>query len=341
MKTFVTFTFLTFFTGFLTTKAQFSGNYGPTNWTTTTPGPSNGTVNTANAPDYIILNGSNGGGGLNVITDFTIAASESGTWGFDWEYHSNDETPFADPAYVLVNGIATQLSNNGGAFDQSGSYSVPVSNGDIIGFRVKALDNCCGNATLKILNFVAPSSGATLPVKLASFTGMVMGNKQIKLDWITAVETNSNRFEIERSTDGHKFEKIGTIAAVGNTNQTHKYSFNDFSPTDGTNYYRLKQVDNDELTTYSKVVSLKYTNSGKMSVYPNPARDFININIGQINTSGKEFIKLYNVNGKLLESRQVTLPSSNNIKWDVSHLTSGTYYFKVGNNAELLNFIKN
>ncbi len=345
MKTNLTFTLLALLlAGFTNIKAQFSGNYAPANWTTTAPFPSNGTVNTLDAPNSITLNGSNGGGGINVDINYTINAVQSGLFSFDWQYHQNDDAfdPFTDMSYVLVNGFPTALNNtNFNNLNQAGSYSTFVNAGNSIGFRVRAVDNCCGNATLKILNFLAPGGGVILSVKLTSFTGTLMSNKQIKLDWSTDLETNSNRFEVERSTDSYKFEKIGIIAAAGNTNQTRKYAFTDFSPTDGTNYYRLKQVDNDEFTTYSKVITVKCNNTGKMSIYPNPAINTININTGLTAAAGKEFIKLYNVNGKLLESRQVSIQPANNIKWDVSHLTSGTYYFKVGNSPELLNFIKN
>ena len=337
MKTFTLITFVCICA--LTTKAQFSGDYATGNWTTTTAFPSNGTINTAGAPGSIIVNGSNGGGPGAADTDFTIVAIASGAWSFDWNYQSNDEAPNFDPAFVLINGVATQLSDNGGSQNQSNTYVGIAAINDVIGFRVRATDNGGGNATLTISSFAAP--GGVLPIKLSSFNARAAG-KQIQLDWATASETNNDRFEIERSADGKKFEKIGTVKSSGNSDQIQQYSFNDIAPLNNNNYYRLHQIDKDDASAYSKIAMVKFETAARITAYPNPAKEVITINIGTVSTSQKENISLFSIQGKLLESRKVSLQTAvnNTVQWNVSGLASGQYYFKIGNAATPVPFIK-
>jgi hypothetical protein len=47
-------------------------------------------------------------------------------------------------------------------------------------------------------------------VELISFSGLNDGSKNI-LNWKTTSEINSNRYEVERSLDGHDFKKIGEV----------------------------------------------------------------------------------------------------------------------------------
>ncbi len=108
-----------------------------------------------------------------------------------------------------------------------------------------------------------------LPLNLVSFNGKLESN-QVNLNWQTASEQNTSHFIIEYNTD-KTFTNVGTITAAGNSNNTKNYSFTHKTPKNGTNYYRLKMIDNDKHFTYSPVIavkiSLKETN---FSVYPNP-----------------------------------------------------------------------
>ena len=80
-----------------------------------------------------------------------------------------------------------------------------------------------------------------LPVELINFKAALIENV-ININWITASETNNSHFEIERSSDGIEFSRIGTIAGHGTTIEVQTYEFMDIIPQKGVNYYRLKQV---------------------------------------------------------------------------------------------------
>ena len=125
--------------------------------------------------------------------------------------------------------------------------------------------------------FGVAQSTAPLPVEFISFTGVALDESN-HLTWSTASETNSQFYYIERSDDGINFTTIGRKDAAGTTSQIHHYTFDDFSPIEGTNYYRLRQADYNGATMYSDVISLEF-HRGNMTltnVKPNPTNGEVN-----------------------------------------------------------------
>jgi hypothetical protein len=116
-----------------------------------------------------------------------------------------------------------------------------------------------------------------LPVALLDFTAQPQG-AAVNLAWHTASEKNSARFDIERSTDGSTFSKLGAVAAQGTTSQAHAYTFRDAQLPGGatTLYYRLRQVDLDGTYTFSPVrivsASGAGTSAGPLALFPNPTQ---------------------------------------------------------------------
>jgi hypothetical protein len=118
---------------------------------------------------------------------------------------------------------------------------------------------------------------SSLPVTLLSFTAEKQDNNAV-LKWSTASEINNDYFEIlsstsnDESTDG--FIPIGKVRGKGNSTQLNSYSFiDDRSSKKGTYYYRLRQVDFDGRSSYSKIVALQFGQHGKFNlagIFPNP-----------------------------------------------------------------------
>ena len=326
----------------LSAHAQFSGNYGPAKFTLTqTPG-ANGNVNTSGAPGSIIITGRDDPSNTSNVqmdVDYTVKVTKSGIVSFNWSYHTNDfdANPQYDPAGVLVNGVFTQLTNNTGGINQSNSYSVGLTAGDIIGFRVRATDNIWGTATFTISGFSAP--GITLPVKLSLFTGKVQGNT-IGLQWTAATELNAAYYDIQRSANGSHFTSIGRVNAGALGGQ---YLFTDASPLQGMNHYRLRMVDNDNSFEYSGIVVLTTGNTGlqsKLSLYPNPATNAIWLAV-QSPLVSQEVIQLFNAAGAMISSESLSLPvGSLNKQINIASLAPGTYFIRMATSGTTLPFIK-
>lgn len=144
----------------LAASAQFSGPYAPASWTTTHLPDAladAGSVDLSAAPASITLFGSDTGSDLGSEIRFTASAAAAGTFSFNWAYQTEDSDgdPVQDPAGYFRNGTF-QLSLDGGPISQSGSFSMAVNAGDVIGFWVATTDNISGRAHLTISNFSAP-----------------------------------------------------------------------------------------------------------------------------------------------------------------------------------------
>jgi hypothetical protein len=155
-----------------------------------------------------------------------------------------------------------------------------------------------------------------LPVTLTRFTAVTEG-RTVSLNWSTSEETNSDRFEIQRSADGKKWGRIGTVASSGESKVLIDYSYVDSGPLAGINLYRLKIIDNDETFAYSTIRNVKMEGTAKVTPYPNPAVDKVLIQDYQL----VKQIELHNASGaKILESQQLSPTGI-----DVARLPQGIY----------------
>ncbi|MEI9957113.1 MAG: T9SS type A sorting domain-containing protein [Ferruginibacter sp.] len=176
-----------------------------------------------------------------------------------------------------------------------------------------------------ITNTKTFTKGLTLPLTWLTFNATA-GTGNVLLNWKTVNEINGNYFDVERSTDGITFTKIGAVNAANNTN-TQTYPFTDNAPLQGISYYRIKQVDKDGKYSYSATIAIRFgKNNPPVMVYPNPAREIVNIlfdkpqqknsSIELISNSGQA-IQIISVDG--LQSKQI----------NVSALPSGTYQLRI------------
>ncbi len=171
-----------------------------------------------------------------------------------------------------------------------------------------------------------------LPVELVSLIADCSG-KQVDLIWQTASEINNSGFVIEKSDDAKTFSQIGFVAGAGNSNRTISYVFSDYKPSNGNNYYRLKQIDNDGRFAYSKVVSASCENDNdpvpSFIVYPNPSKDIINVTAE--NMPGETtVVNVYNVLGSLVYQKKETTVSGNAFaSFDISSLPPAMYMVKI------------
>lgn len=110
-----------------------------------------------------------------------------------------------------------------------------------------------------------------MPVTIESFEGRKEGNVT-QLNWSTSEETNSDRFEVERSLTGKDWNVIATIKSHTESYSLKTYKFTDEHPLSGNNLYRLKMIDLDHTFAYSTMISIAHDIqlTEAPSVYPNP-----------------------------------------------------------------------
>jgi len=134
-----------------TASAQFIDYYHPDNWTFETS--HDGFLLTDDAPATITLAGPDDGSGEFGWASYLISVPVDGIFSFDWFYSNLDIAGF-DPAYYVINETSFFLSS--AESFETGSVSVPVFAGDIIGWSVESFDNLFGRAFLEVHNFSAP-----------------------------------------------------------------------------------------------------------------------------------------------------------------------------------------
>ena len=96
-----------------------------------------------------------------------------------------------------------------------------------------------------------------LPIELLSFTGEYnINNGFDELKWLTASESNNDRFEIYSSIDGEYWNFVGQVDGAGNSTETISYYYNN-KTTSSLVYYRLKQIDYDGEFEYSDIIPIR------------------------------------------------------------------------------------
>jgi len=175
-----------------------------------------------------------------------------------------------------------------------------------------------------------------LPVQLLSFRAY-WNNGQARLQWITEQEQLVDHYEIEKSTDGNSFYRIGSENAFNNP-QRYTYNSLDPNPVSGWNYYRLKVVDKNGKASYSLIARLwAGAADQQLLVYPNPVKDELKINLPQ--TSSISIIQVVNMSGQVAKQLATTDQS---LTINVGFLSSGSYILRVMTDRQTISqkFIK-
>jgi hypothetical protein len=200
----------------------------------------------------------------------------------------------------------------------------------------------------------APASfnnASTLPVKLLQFTATVTseanGTKanDVQLNWTTASEQNNKGFEVERSVDGHNFDKIGFVKGAGNSNKTTSYVLTDKDAfargqqpkANSQLFYRLKQIDLNGKYTYSNIVRVNKNTKevSSLSVFPNPFTNNYTIAI-HATQNGASLIQMMDMQGRLvMEQTAGVVEGANTIEVNnLAGVQQGIYFVKITTNGE-------
>ena len=119
--------------------------------------------------------------------------------------------------------------------------------------------------------------------------------------------------------DGIKFNTIGVINGHGNSSQVNEYFFEDINPRLPKLYYRLKQVDFNGSSTYSKVVCI---NLEKDDFIIQEQLDYVQIN-SQL-SDNVEFV-IINSYGIEIDSGKF----NKSVKINKNIFISGIYFIKL------------
>lgn len=164
---------------------------------------------------------------------------------------------------------------------------------------------------------------AALPVSFISFNASTNGTS-IALLWNVAGEKDVNIYEVERSSNGTSFSKIGTVDATGST----AYSFTDDHPINGVSFYRIRNVDQDGRYTYTRVLRINTNKVVALRAFPQPAG--ADVTVEHEATRVKGTIRISGTSGQIVKNIEVT-PYETQTLINLSSLRPGMYLVKFDN----------
>ena len=182
--------------------------------------------------------------------------------------------------------------------------------------------------------------GVGLPVNMLYFTATAVKNSYIELKWATATETDNQGFEVQRSTDGVNFTKIGWVDGNGNSTSTKTYKFDDKDvDADVVYYYRLMQIDFDADFEYSNIASASIKGDNSVDVlgmYPNPTTGRVVIEVVLPNQQDVK-VSLTDMLGRTMSDEAVTVSKGySNIELDYSGVAAGTYTVSITSGTQVI-----
>lgn len=181
------------------------------------------------------------------------------------------------------------------------------------------------------------SPSTPLPVEISKFSAYRSLNNVV-VNWTTAMELNNKEFVLETSLDGSNFESYKTIAGNGTTNNLTKYNLTILNAIESNLFIRLKQVDFDGKTAYSKIIVVSPISNSNLdlssgfSIFPNPvSTDEIFL---KFDNSIKQsvIVKIFDATEKMHYSEQIDVEGTGVTKLFLipsQYLTKGVYFLTI------------
>ncbi len=281
------------------------------------PGNNYNCLFTSPNPSWYYLEIATGG---NLVIDITAGSDvDFAIWG-----------PFPNFANAVANcdsyGVSEDCSYSISATEQANVNGVVA--GEVYVLLVTNYAAVVQTITLTdaATNTATTDCSIVLSVELIDFNGVNVDN-EIALSWITASEQNNSHFVVERSNDANVWTAIAVENGAGTTTSMQHYETMDRNPSNGDNYYRLKQFDFDGKMTISDIISVSSSGVNKVTVYPNPSNDRISV------ISNHEILNvtIVDIRGTVVYAADFDKVNSTSI--ETSDLNGGLYYLQTQTTA--------
>ena len=239
---------------------------------------------------------------------------------------SSNSSEFYDPGTGYTNRLAVTTTGAGASIS-----SLVFVNPTQMTFNVIWPTGLTGTTqTLTITNpdcqsitttYTLPTGCAPLPVHWLSFTGRDIG-RRVQLNWVTDYEPGNSHFEIEKQD----LRSEWTLIAQKNSNGLNggNYFQVDENPMP-VNFYRLKQVNADATFTYSAIVKVEIKSGNKFLVYPNPAKEQLNVEFPESHRKGT--LRLISSMGDVVYTARIN--SDNKQTIDIANFSAGNYIVEI------------
>ena len=175
---------------------------------------------------------------------------------------------------------------------------------------------------------VPGGDASALPVSLLHYRATRSGTT-VSLEWATAREESTDRFELQHSTDGKTFVLLTGIPAAGKSDTTRQYRATHTAGfADRTHYYRLVQYDYDGSRAVLGIRAVRAAGAySPGSIYPNPAAAGQTVTLSL--TASAQLVTLYDLRGQVISTYPVApIPTLRTVIALPRDLSQGTYYLR-------------
>jgi hypothetical protein len=287
---------------------------------------------------YGILVSSNSGDSLNVVgNEITSTAPSQG----NYLIRGNGNFEFANNVKGVIFPIGTNSLNDNSYYYNGKPWFWNISSA----WPSVGVPNTIGTGTIPAKQrhnestIVTICATNTLPVRFIEFSAQKSGITNL-LAWQVATANDGYTFEVERSADGRKFNRLSIMRSAAG--EMH-FQYNDLLPIKGVNYYRIKQVSKSGTFVYSKIVAVdNHIEAGTVRLFPNPASDKLYVTLPAV--ARKHSLIITNSTGQIVYVNDLKNINNNTVTIDIASWAPGTYFVQIkeGNldKTKSLQFIK-
>ena len=282
--------------------------------------------------------GGSGGAGSGYYYDISKTGSAAGaslfvSWTSAGQYGTGGATP------ANLDGISWGFWDGAKWDVLASSYTGTSTTGNII----TDADNF--SFTNRFFTLGSMDGSNYLPIDLLSFDGECIDN-QANLEFVVASQVNNEYFTIKRSKNIIEWEEVGYINGGGTNNEEITYTWTDYSPISGVNYYKLFQTDIDGISeSFAPIAVTCESKVEDYHIYPNPTNNRIAVEFELEFYQGDDIkLVLRDFKGSIVKSNLIELNRGYNyFEVDLSDIPNGIYtvgYLGTKNHIPLKRVIK-
>lgn len=172
----------------------------------------------------------------------------------------------------------------------------------------------------------------TIPVTWLSVNGMAAKDANL-INWKVANEENCKEYKVERKNAAGEYITVATVKATSGTgDKTYEFADAGFDKNLSKFIYRIKQMDFDGKSSYSKEVLVNRSTEQKFVEFVNNDRNYLTVRFKNAVAGKATVVTIYDASGRTLLRKVATAQTS---VFDITALSSGAYFLTVEGNGDM------
>ena len=157
--------------------------------------------------------------------------------------------------------------------------------------------------------------------------------KAVGFDLVTGFKTQVTQFTTSQDFYFHYVSNVtlvsGNTYSIGVTNSIDRNGSHDVITTFDHYFYEGCKFNTSDFTVQFVGVNEQAANFGSLNIYPNPAKDQINLNVNMVSGENVSFQITNSLGQVVLVENRSLVNGNNNVQLNTSKLTSGVYFVTI------------